>query len=54
MYGNNMAVRRCVKTSGMKTNAVKQLVNMFNGLISPNTDFQNYPLNFFKFPLYMM
>ena len=50
-YGN-MGVKRCVRTSGMQTNAIKQLVNRFNVLKFQNTDFQNFPLYFSKFPLY--
>ena len=30
----------------------KQLLNMFNSLKSINTDIQNFPLYFLKFPLY--
>ena len=47
-----MGVKRCVRTSGMQTNTIKQLVNKFNDLIFQNTDFQNFPLYFLKFPLY--
>ena len=36
----------------MQTNAIKQLVNRFNVLKFQNTDFQNFPLYFPKFPLY--
>ena len=36
----------------MQTNAVKQLLNMFNNLKFQKTDFQNFPLYFSKFPLY--
>ena len=36
----------------MQTNAGKQLLNMFNSLKFQNTDFQNFPLYFLKFPLY--
>ena len=51
IYGN-MGVKRCVRTSGMKTNAIKQLSKKFNGSKFQNTDFQNFPLYFLKFPLY--
>ena len=50
-YGN-MGVKRCGITSEMQTNAMKQRMNRFNGLKSKNTDFQNFPLYFFKIPLY--
>ena len=50
-YGN-MGVKRSVRTSGMQTNAIKHLLNMFNSLKCPNIDFQNFPLYFLKFPLY--
>ena len=50
-YGN-MGVKRCVGTSGMQTNGIKQLLNSFNGLKYKNSDFQNFPLYFPKFPLY--
>ena len=50
-YGN-MGVKRSVRTSGMKTNAIKHILNMFNSLKCQNTDFQNFPLYFLKFPLY--
>ena len=36
----------------MQTSAIKQLVNRFNVLKFQNTDFQNFPLYFPKFPLY--
>ena len=36
----------------MQTNAIKQLVNGFNVLKFRNTDFQNFPLYFSKYPLY--
>ena len=51
IYGN-MGVKRCVRTTGMQTNAVKQLLNMFNRLKFQKTDFKNFPLYFSKFPLY--
>ena len=50
-YGN-MGVKRCVRTSGMQTNAIKLLLNGFNSLECQNTDFWNFPLYFLKFPLY--
>ena len=50
-YGN-MGVKTCVWTSGMQTNAIKQLVNRFNVLKFQNTDFQDFSLYFPKFPLY--
>ena len=50
-YGN-IGVKRSVRASGMLTNAVKQLLNRFNSLKCRNSDFQNFPLYFFKFPLY--
>ena len=36
----------------MQTNAIKQLFDKFNTSKFQNTDFQNFPLYFFKFPLY--
>ena len=48
----NTGVKRCVRTSGMKTNAIKQLSKKFNGSKFQNTDFRNFPLYFLKFPLY--
>ena len=48
----NMGVRRCVRTSGMQTNAFKQLFDKFNGSKFKKTDFQNFPLYFLIFPLY--
>ena len=45
-------VKRSVWTSGMQTNAIKHLLNMFNSSKCLNTDFQNFPLYFLKFPLY--
>ena len=36
----------------MQTNAIKQRVNRFNVLKFQNTDFQDFPLYFPKFPLY--
>ena len=50
-YGNT-GVKRCVKVSGLLSNAIKQLLNRFDGLNFQNTDFWNFPLYFFKFPLY--
>ena len=50
-YGN-MGVKRCVRTSEMQTNAIKQLMNRLNGLKCENADFQDFPLYFSKFPLY--
>ena len=50
-YGN-MGVKRSVRTSGMQTNAIKHLLNMFNSLKFQNTDLRNFPLYFLKFPLY--
>ena len=47
-----MGVKKSVIPSGMQTNALKQCINGFNGLKSKNTDFQNVPLYFLKFPLY--
>ena len=49
---SNMGVKRCVRTTGMQTNAIKQLLNMFKSSKFQNTDFQNFPLYFSKFPLY--
>ena len=49
-YGN-MGVKRCVITSGMQTNAIKQRMNGFNGLKSKNTDFQKFSLYFLKGPV---
>ena len=37
-YGN-MGVKRCIRTSGMQTNAIKQLLNRFSSLKCPNSDF---------------
>ena len=37
-YGN-MGVKRSVRTSGMKTNAIQDILNMFNSLKCQNTDF---------------
>ena len=51
IYGN-MGVKRCVRTTGIQTNATKQLLNMFKSSKFQNTDFQNFPLYFLKFPLY--
>ena len=51
IYGN-MGVKRCIRTSGMQTNVIKQLLNRFNSLKCPNSDFQHFPLYFLKFPLY--
>ena len=48
----NMGVKRFVRTFGMKTNAIKQLVNGFNGTKYQNTNFWNFPLYFLKYPLY--
>ena len=42
-----MGVKRCVRTLGMQTNAIR-----FNVLKCQNTGFQNFPLYFSKFPLY--
>ena len=50
-YGN-MGVKRCVWTSGMQTNTIKQVFNKFNSSNFQNTDFQNFPSYFLKFPLY--
>ena len=52
-YGN-MGVKRSIRTSGMQINSIKQLVNRFNVLKFQNTDFQNFPLYFPKFPLYIL
>ena len=49
---SNMGVKRCIRTSGMQTSAIKQLVNRFNVLNFQNADIQNFPLYFPKFPLY--
>ena len=51
IYGN-IGVKRCVRTSGMQTNAIKKLVNSFNVIKFENTDFKNFPLYFPKLPLY--
>ena len=50
-YGN-MGVKRSVLTSGMQTNALKQLVHRLRGLKFRNTDFPDFPLYFLEFPLY--
>ena len=42
----NMGVKRCIRTSGMQTNAIKQLLNRFNGSKCQNIDFLNFPLYF--------
>ena len=47
-YGN-MGVKRSVRTSGMQTNAIKHLLNMFNSLKCQNTDFQNSLCIFWNF-----
>ena len=47
-----MGVKRCVKTSGMNNNVLKQLFDKSKGSKFQNTDFQNFPLYFSKFPLY--
>ena len=49
-YGN-MGVQRCVRTSGMQTNDINQHANWFNSLKCQNTELQNFPLYFSKFPL---
>ena len=36
----NMGVKRCVRTSGMQTNAIKLLLNGFKSLKYQNTDFK--------------
>ena len=36
----------------MQTNAIKQLLEMFNLLKFQNTDIKKFPLYFMKFPLY--
>ena len=36
----------------MHTNAIKQLLEMFNRLKFQNTDIKDFPLYFMKFPLY--
>ena len=36
----------------MQTNAIKQLMNRLHGLKCENTDFNDFPLYFSKFPLY--
>ena len=51
IYGN-MGVKSSVRTSGMQTDAIKHFFNMFNSLKCLNTNFQNFPLYFLKFPLY--
>ena len=51
LYGN-MGVKRSVGASGMQTNAIKQLLNMFNRLKFQNSDFRDFPLYFITFPLY--
>ena len=50
-YGN-MGVKRSVRASGMQIKAIKRLWNMFYKSKFQNTDFQNFPLYFLKFPLY--
>ena len=47
IYGN-IGVKRCIRTSGIHTNNVKQLFNKFNCSKFQNTDFLNFPLYFFK------
>ena len=51
IYGN-MGVKRSVRASGMQIKAIKRLWNMFYKSKFQNTDFQNFPLYFLKFPLY--
>ena len=51
IYGN-MGVKRCVRTSGIKINVINQLSKKFNTSKFQNTDFQNFPLYFFKFLLH--
>ena len=46
-YGN-MSFKRLVRASGMQTNAIKQRLNIYYGLKSQNTHFQNFPLYFLK------
>ena len=47
-----MGVKRSVRASGMQIKAIKRLWNMFYKSKFQNTDFQNFPLYFLKFPLY--
>ena len=48
----NRGVKRSVRASGMQIKAIKRLWNMFYKSKFQNTDFQNFPLYFLKFPLY--
>ena len=50
-YGN-MDVKRCIRTSGMQTQAIKQLLNRLYSLKFRNSNFPDFPLYFLKFPLY--
>ena len=50
LYGN-MGLQRCVRTSGMQTNDINQHANWFNSFKYQNTESQNFPLYFSKFPL---
>ena len=47
-----MGVKRSVRTSGIQTNGIEQVMHWFNGLKSQNTEFKDFPLYFWKFPLY--
>ena len=50
-YGN-MGVKRSIRTSGMRTNGINQVIHWFNGIKYQNTEFQSFPLYFLKFTLY--
>ena len=47
-----MGVKRSVRTSGIQTNGIKQVMHWFFGLKSQNTELKAIPLYFFKFALY--
>ena len=47
-----MGLKRFVRASGVHTNNIKPLLNIFNHLKFQNTEFQDFPLYFMKFPLY--
>ena len=50
-YGN-MGVKRCVRASGMQTNAIKQLSNKFNASNFKILTFKIFLCIFLEFPLY--
>ena len=50
-YGK-MGVKQSARNSGMQSDAIKYLLNIFYSLKCQKTDFQNFPLYFSKFLLY--